>query len=60
VIALASRDEGDENHAALQNNLARLRSESGSIPNSNPPRPRPTAAPRNLLLAQREESGVTS
>jgi hypothetical protein len=38
VIALASRDEGDENHAVLQNNLARLRSESGSIPNSNPPR----------------------
>jgi agmatine deiminase len=28
VIALASRDEGDENHAVLQDNLARLRSAS--------------------------------
>jgi agmatine deiminase len=28
VIALTSRDEGDENHAVLQDNLARLRGES--------------------------------
>jgi agmatine deiminase len=28
VIALTSRDEGDDNYAALQDNLARLRSES--------------------------------
>jgi agmatine/peptidylarginine deiminase len=28
VIALTSRDEGDENHAVLQDNLARMRSES--------------------------------
>ena len=28
VLALASRDEGDDNHAALQDNLARLRSAS--------------------------------
>ena len=28
MLALTSRDEADENHAALQDNLARLRSET--------------------------------